>query len=107
MMPDLEIAPADVKKMMDNREDFILLDVRELWEHETAHIEGSTLIPLNDLPDRLARLPKDKLIVTQCHHGSRSLSAARYLRSYGYNAKSMKGGIEEWSRTVDKKVPTY
>jgi sulfur-carrier protein adenylyltransferase/sulfurtransferase len=85
----------------------VLLDVRDPWERKEAEIGGSILIPLQELPEKFSRLPKDKMIVTHCHFGSRSLTAARFLRTHGFEAKSMSGGINEWSRVIDKNVPTY
>lgn len=102
------IAPLDVKKKMDNKEDFILLDVRTPGEYATAKIEGSKLIPLDQLPERLTELDKNKEIIIHCHHGNRSIHACEHLSQLGFkNVKNMAGGIEEWSNKVDSKVPKY
>ena len=87
----------------------ILLDVREPWEHEAARIEGSTLMPMGDVPSRAyAELDPDAHIVVVCHHGQRSLAVAMWLRREGFErAQSLAGGIEEWSRVVDASVPRY
>jgi sulfur-carrier protein adenylyltransferase/sulfurtransferase len=103
---DIEISVRSASDMLA-RGKIVLLDVRDPWERKEAEIKGSVFIPLQDLPQRLDRLPKDKLIVTHCHFGQRSLTAARFLRTQGFAAKSMTGGINEWSRVVDKNVPTY
>ena len=104
---DLEISAQEVKKKFDKKEDFLLIDVRELWENGIAHIKGSRLIPLAELGQKLKDLPKDKEIITHCHLGHRSMQAAVFLRKNGFNSRSMKGGIDAWSLQVDKKVPRY
>ena len=109
---NMELEPTEVKRMMDAGENFKLVDVREISEYEICKIEGSTLIPLSDIRERrvekLNSLQPRDYIVTQCHHGKRSLDAAEILKEMGYpNVKSMKGGIEEWSLQVDSSVSRY
>jgi len=86
-----------------------LIDVREPTEWEIAHIEGARLIPLNDLPARLAELPQDGAIVLHCHHGVRSMKALVHLRDHaGFTrVKSLRGGIDAWSLEIDPAVPRY
>jgi adenylyltransferase/sulfurtransferase len=87
-----------------------LLDVRQPWEHETAALPDSQLIPLDQLMHRAAevRPPAGSLVVVYCHHGIRSLSAAAYLERLGFtNVASLSGGIDGWSQTVDPSVPRY
>lgn len=109
---DMEIDPPEVKTMMDQGAAFKLIDVREPGEYEICRIDGSILIPLGDVkerkPEKLNGLQKSDIIVTQCHHGKRSLTAAEILKEMGYtNVKSMRGGIEEWSLQVDSNIPRY
>ena len=88
--------------------EFVLLDVRELDEREIGHIEPSLHIPMNEVPNRLAEIPKDKKLVVYCHHGTRSLMVAGYLEGAGFPSPSnLEGGIDAWSRVVDPKVPRY
>jgi rhodanese-related sulfurtransferase len=90
--------------------DVLLLDCREPDEHATARIEGARLIPMRDIPERLAELEpwRSKPIVVHCHHGMRSLRVAQFLRDNGFDrAQSMRGGIEAWSLEVDPGVPRY
>ena len=85
-----------------------LLDCREPDEWQTARIEGATLIPMNQTPDRLGEIPSDRPVIVHCHHGMRSLRVARFLRDNGYpDARSMAGGIDAWSTEVDADVPRY
>ena len=86
-----------------------IIDVRESWEYSTAHIEGSVLIPMGEIPARAHQEldPDDRLLVL-CHHGARSLSVTNWLRQQGFeSAQSIAGGIDAWSREVDPKVPRY
>lgn len=87
----------------------MLLDVREPWETTAAAIEGSTFIPMNDIPSRAhAELDPDQPIVVLCHHGVRSLSVTMWLRNQGFDrAQSLIGGIDQWSRTIDPSIPRY
>jgi rhodanese-related sulfurtransferase len=87
----------------------VLLDVREPWEFETAHIEGSLLMPMGEVTARAHNeLDPDEHIVVVCHHGQRSLSVTAWLREQGFEqAQSLAGGIEQWSRAVDGTVPRY
>lgn len=106
---DLEISPEEVRQLRERQEAFILLDVREPWEHQTAHIEGAKLIAMGDVPSRAHQeLDPEGRIVVVCHHGVRSLNVANWLRQQGFEqAQSMRGGIDQWSKSVDAKVPVY
>jgi rhodanese-related sulfurtransferase len=105
---NIEIAPHEVKQLLDAGSELLFVDVREPWEHQTSRIEGSTLIPLREIPANLARLEEAGDIVLFCHHGMRSLDAAAWLRSQGVEgARSMTGGIERWSTEIDSRVPRY
>lgn len=106
---DYEITPEEVKTKLDQGDSFTLLDVRELWEFETANIAGAKLISMGDIPSRAHQEldPEDHIVVI-CHHGVRSMNVTAWLRQQGFEkAQSMRGGIDAWSRAVDKKVPTY
>ncbi len=108
--PEWEIHPQDVRRMLDERAEFILLDVRLEKEVQTARINGSDWVPLHELPGALAKLEpcRGKQIVVYCHHGSRSLRAAAWLREQGFTrTHSMAGGIHAWSLLVDAEVPRY
>lgn len=105
-----EISVEELKRKLDKREDFVLLDVREPFEYEIGHIKGSQLIPLGQLEKRLQELEslKDKEIVAHCHHGGRSRRALEFLHSKGFKKlKNVTGGIDEWSLKVDLSVPRY
>lgn len=102
---EMEIEPAEAKRILGEGAFFV--DVREKWEHETARIEGSLLVPMRELESRISEIPKGKDVVVYCHHGARSYRATMYLRENGIRARSLAGGIEEWSRKIDRKIPRY
>ena len=106
---DYEITPEEVKRKIDQGEAFTLLDVREPWEFETVHMAEAKLVPMGDVPSRAHQeLDPDDHIVVVCHHGVRSMSVTAWLRQQGFEkAQSMRGGIDAWSRQVDRTVPTY
>src|SRR5437868_15109433 len=106
---DYEIEPESVAHISEEGASFILLDVREPWEFETAQIEGAKLMPMGDVPSRAHQeLDPEDHIVVLCHHGVRSMNVTAWLRQQGFEkAQSMRGGIEAWSRSVDGKVPGY
>ena len=86
-----------------------LIDVREPWEFETAHIEDSLLMPMGDVPARAHQeLDPDEHLVVMCHHGMRSMNVAVWLRNQGFEqAQSLMGGIDVWSAEIDPTVPRY
>ncbi len=84
---NMEVAPREVKDMLGRGEKFLFVDVREQWEYEISHIEGSLLIPLREIPANLPRLESAGDVVLFCHHGMRSMDAAAWLRSQGVKAR--------------------
>lgn len=108
LFANIEIAPREVKSMMERGEKFLLVDVREKWEFETSWIDGAVLVPMREIPSNLAKFEEADNIVLFCHHGIRSLDAAAWLRSQEIpGAKSMTGGIDRWSAEIDPNVPRY
>lgn len=90
-------------------EDFLLLDCREQDEHDLVRIEGAQLLPMSEISQRVGELAphKDRPIVVFCHHGGRSLRVASWLRSQGYQAQNMEGGIDAWAAEIDPSLPRY
>ena len=106
---DHEISVDQLKTLLASPNPPLLLDVRESWEYDTAHIEPSTLLPMNEVPARAHQeLDDEANILVLCHHGARSLSVAAWLRQQGFDkAQSVSGGIDAWSRQIDPTVPRY
>lgn len=91
------ITPAALRELIEQKTAFTLLDVRQPDEFAEGHIDGATLIPLVDLPNRLAEVPQDKKVVVYCKSGARSAEAAKILKDKGYtDVVSLDGGITAW-----------
>ena len=86
----------------------LLLDVREPWEFETAHIEGATLVPMRSIPARAQEFDKQQEIVVICHHGVRSRMVGLFLENQGFsNIINLTGGVDAWARDIDQHMATY
>ena len=79
----LETAPAGL----------LLLDVREPWEFDKACIEGSMLVPMRTIPERMQDFNPDQEIVVICHHGIRSRMIGLYLENHGFSNISNTGAL--------------
>lgn len=107
-MDDMQISVKEVNERIARGDKLFLVDVREQWEYDLCKILRAILIPLGALPANLNTLLDADDVICYCHHGTRSLDAAVWLRQQGVEgAKSMAGGIERWSMEVDPKVPRY
>ena len=105
-----EIDALGLKVKMDEKQDFVLVDVREQNEYDMARIPGSILVPLSQLPNRFHELDKykGKEIVVHCKMGGRSAKAIAFLKQQGFdNLVNVAGGITGWSDQVDPSVPKY
>src|SRR2546430_15464614 len=103
-----EITAQDLKQEWDKNPDLLVVDVREPHEYEIAHIDGAVLIPISELPTRLAELDGHREIVTHCHHGARSLKAREILKAAGFSrVRSLRGGIDASAVNVDPTLPRY
>jgi len=91
------ISPMQVRKMQQQRIDFLLLDVRTPAEQELERLPGSTPIALSNLRSRLDELPRDKEIVAFCQTSLRAYEACMILRSAGFEkVRVLDGGIAMW-----------
>ncbi|HVX39044.1 MAG TPA: molybdopterin-synthase adenylyltransferase MoeB [Gemmatimonadaceae bacterium] len=102
-----DITPKELAAMLASRDDFTLIDVREPYEWQIAHIEGARLVPLGTLAATLPSLDSTRDIVVYCRSGVRSADAARRLRAAGFRVSNLAGGILRWSDDVDPSVPKY
>lgn len=85
-----------------------LLDVREAWEVALAQAPGARHIPMADIPERIAEIPRDREVVVLCKAGGRSATVVRFLEAQGYTqVTNLTGGILAWSAQVDPSVATY
>ena len=104
----LDTTVEDLKTRIDGKDEVLVLDVREPQEFQICRIPGSTLIPLNDLPQRLAELEGYKDMVVHCKSGVRSAKAVKLLHEAGFSdAKNLRGGILAWIDEIDPSLPKY
>lgn len=82
-----------------------ILDVRDPSEYEKGHIDGAKNIPLNDLRQRLAELPKNQEILVYCQEGQRAYYAARILSQHGYDNKNISGGYKAFTLRASTGCP--
>ncbi len=103
-----EISVRELKAMHEAGRAFVLLDVRERDEWETARIMWAKHVPMGEVAERVTELPKNGNVVVMCHAGVRSDRVAHYLREHGFaSVANLAGGIDAWARDVDPSVPTY
>ncbi len=103
-----EVTATELVRERQENSELVLIDVREQLEWDICHIDGATLIPLGQLPERLNELDGHKEIVTHCHMGARSMQALEILKAAGFTkVRSLAGGIDAWSTDVDPSVPRY
>ena len=110
-IPTVQTVPSinvrELKRKMDARENFSLIDVREPFEFDIAKIDGATLIPLGEIATRIDELENEEIIV-HCHSGARSAQAVDLMRKAGLtNVYNLEGGIDAWSEEIDPSVPRY
>jgi sulfur-carrier protein adenylyltransferase/sulfurtransferase len=104
----MEITVDAAHELLQSPEPPALLDVREDFEVAIGALPNHIHIPLGDLGDQTPSVEADQPLIVYCHHGMRSLRAARLLRAKGFSrATSLKGGIDAWSLKVDPSVPRY
>ncbi|MDX2506547.1 MAG: rhodanese-like domain-containing protein [Gammaproteobacteria bacterium] len=86
----------------------LLLDVREPWEFDICHINGSELIPMQSIPGQLPQLDPEREIIVICHHGIRSRMVGQFLEQAQFkNVINLSGGVTAWAQQVEPKMPTY
>jgi rhodanese-related sulfurtransferase len=106
----LETTPRETKRLLDEHADFVLIDCRLPQEAAITKIEGSELIPIQQIHQHAEKLKawRDKKVIVYCRSGGRSLQFAQLLKQNGFNdAKSMAGGILLWNRDVNPGGPQY
>lgn len=96
--------PADVDAQtvaaVKERDDVLVLDVREQWEYDAGHIPDITHIPMGEIANRLNEIPTDKTVIVTCQSGGRSSQITNLLRENGYDdVHNMTGGIVSWQNS--------
>lgn len=102
------ITPEQLKQRIDAGENLFVLDVRNPPEFQICRIPGTVLVPLPELPNRLAEVPRDREVIVHCKSGMRSAKAIEFLKSQGYSKLvNLTGGILGWAEKVDPGMPRY
>jgi len=104
-----EFSASELRNYLDTTPDSpLLLDVRETWEFDTCHIEGSTLIPMSRIAGAVETLDPQRPTVVICHHGIRSRMVARHLENAGFtDVINLAGGVDGWAKDVDPEIAVY
>lgn len=103
-----EITATELKKMMEQRKPFVLLDVREPDEYQIRRIPGSKLMPLGDVLKRMHELNSAEEIVVYCRSDGRSARAVEWLMKAGFRrVHNLKGGVLAWADQVDSRLAKY
>jgi len=103
-----EIRVTELKRRIDRGERVNLIDVREPHEYEICRIEGSNLIPVSEIPNRVNQFNLTDEYIFHCHTGARSAWAVSFLCQLGFKkVKNLKGGIDAWAAEVDPSIPRY
>ena len=108
--PMRQLGVFDLKAMLDGEPKAkpLLLDIREPWEFQLAHIKGSELRPMQTIPNLVDEIDRSHPTVVICHHGTRSLQVVAFLERHGFqNLHNLQGGIDAWARQVDQSVALY
>ena len=111
MSNSFEISPRQALEQLASEGSAVIIDVREPEEFALAKIPDSLLIPMSKIPIEIQKLDEmadERTLLVLCHHGVRSLQVVAWLREKGVdNCYSVAGGIDRWSREVDRAIPTY
>ncbi|KEO84440.1 rhodanese-like domain-containing protein [Tumebacillus flagellatus] len=91
----------EVKKIIEDPKDIVILDVREPEEYNAGHIPGVPLVPMHTIPSKLNELDKDKEYLFICRSGNRSHQVARFLKQNGFEkVNNFNGGMLSWTEPV-------
>jgi adenylyltransferase/sulfurtransferase len=103
-----EMTVEELKQRLENGEPLFILDVRNPEEYQICRLPGSKLLPLPELPKRVAELSKDQEMVVHCKSGMRSAKAIAFLKQQGFQKlRNLQGGILAWADRVDHAMPKY
>lgn len=104
-----QMSAKDLKKHLETTPILpLVLDVREAWEFQTCHIQGSVHMPMGQIPNAYKNLDPAQETIVVCHHGMRSLQVAQYLERAGFSSVvNLTGGVDAWAREVDPDMPVY
>jgi rhodanese-related sulfurtransferase len=94
----LDVDPERLAEWLAEDPTLQVIDVREAYEREAGHIDGTRHIELVELSAAAASVERDRPVIFYCRVGSRSEMAAQAFRASGFEAYSMRGGLARWAR---------
>ncbi|MGY3803769.1 rhodanese-like domain-containing protein [Pigmentibacter ruber] len=107
-MQKSEITVQELAELKNRNAKILILDVREEWEYEIAHLPNSILLTEKNFSENVEKSKNVECVIVVCHHGLRSMNATLYLKDNGIlNARSLQGGIEAYSIKIDNSIPRY
>lgn len=105
-----QLSAPQLKAWLDatDRQNPVLVDVRQPWEFDVCRIDGSKPVPMSAIPARFMELDRNAETVVICHHGARSYQVCMFLEQQGFtNIYNLYGGVAAWAQQVDPAMPTY
>jgi rhodanese-related sulfurtransferase len=93
----IEVEPERVSSWLEEDPDLQVIDVRERYERDAGHIDGTRHIELVRLSSEADSIDRERPVVFYCRLGSRSDMAAKAMRAAGFEAYSMSGGLTRWA----------
>ena len=104
----VEVTVTQLQQELSAGRDLVVLDVRNPYEIDICRLEGSVVIPLPVLMNRVDELDPEKEMVVHCRSGVRSATAIRQLQGRGFSKmRNLKGGILAWAEEIDPSMPSY
>ena len=102
-----EITPQELKVRLENKDDIILLDVRRSDELNICVIDGYKHIEMNDIPQALPNLDKNKEYIVYCRSGMRSANVTLFMEQNNFNSTNLRGGILAWIDDIEPNKQKY
>lgn len=95
-----EVTPVEAEEIIANSKDTVIIDVREDEEVANGMIHDALHIPLQQIPEKITNLNKEKEYILVCRSGGRSMKAALYMEEEGFKVANMVGGMLEWTDEI-------
>ncbi len=106
--PARTVSVGELKQNLEGPDAPLLLDVRTPQERRICHLEGSRLIPVRELAERIAEVDREREVVVYCHRGGRGARAVEVLARHGFErVRNLTGGIDAWAAEIDPSMPRY
>jgi len=103
-----EITVYDLKKKIDNKDKFLLIDVRENQELAISKLTEALHIPMANISHNLDKINSNQMVIVMCKSGGRSAQVCQYLNNEGYsNVYNLNGGIIRWALEIDSNMAVY